>query len=119
MAPDAYVTISPHFRVPEGRLEDFKMLCQRFVDTVANDDGCVRYSWGFVGNEARCREDFVNADAALAHFGSVVGLTEEAYQLAELVSLEVLAPDDELAKLRPILTEAKHNLFAVEVGFRR
>ena len=44
---------------------------------------------------------------------SVAGLREEAYQLAELVSLEVLGPSDELAKLRPILTEGNHNLFAV------
>ena len=49
MSQDAYVTISPHFRVPEGRLEDFKLLCRRFVDTVRSDDGCVRYSWGSMG----------------------------------------------------------------------
>jgi quinol monooxygenase YgiN len=121
MTSDTCVTISPHFRVPDERLDGFTEVCRRFVEAVAADEGCVRYSWGFDldGHDARFREDFVDADAVLAHFASVAGLTEEISQTAELVSLEVLGPADELAKLRPFLTEPNHHLFAIEAGFHR
>jgi quinol monooxygenase YgiN len=119
MHPDQFVTISPHFEVPPNRTEALRRLCERFVQAVAEDAGCVRYSWGFDGSRARCREDFIDADAALAHFARVAALTDEMSQLAQLVSLEVLAPRTELDKLRPVLTERGHHLFEVQIGFHR
>jgi quinol monooxygenase YgiN len=118
-APDTWVSVRPYFRVHAGRGAEFRELCQRFVDAVEPDPGCVRYSWTFDGDVAHCREDFVDAATVLAHFGDVGSLPDEMQRCADLVRFEVHGPADQLDALRPSLETVDAQFFTLGPGFRR
>ncbi|MGD8328023.1 MAG: antibiotic biosynthesis monooxygenase [Acidobacteriota bacterium] len=116
---DKCVTIQPYFSVQEGQLEAFKAHCEGFVEATLSEEGCLYYGFSFDGNEAFCREGYVDAEAALVHLGNVAEKIDEVLQIAEFVRLEVHGPADELAKLAEPLAEMNPRYFALEYGFRR
>jgi quinol monooxygenase YgiN len=116
---DTCCTIVPYFKVFDGKLDAFRALCERFVETTSSESGCLYYGFSFAGNRAHCREGYVNADAALTHIENVGSLLKELEEFAEIVQLEVHGPDEELAKLRAPLAELNPEYFRLEYGFRR
>lgn len=116
---DRCVTIQPHFRVHDGHLDAFKKYCEKFVATTATEEGCLYYGFSFDGNEAYCREGYVDGDAALEHLGNVAEIIDEVLQIAEFTRLEIHGPADELAKLKEPLADLNARYFELEYGFRR
>lgn len=112
-------TIAPYFRVHDGAMERFRDLLDRFVRKTKQEPGCLFYGFSFDGDEVHCREGYEDADAALAHLGSVAPLIEEALTLADLVRLEVHGPGPELEKLREPMAAFGPRFFTLELGFRR
>ena len=53
-----------YFRVPDGRLNAFKELCQQFVGKASGEPKCLYYGFSFCGNEAHCREGYADAEGA-------------------------------------------------------
>lgn len=115
---DISVSIHPYFQVHEGRMDEFKGLCDRFVETTRSEQGCLFYGFSFDGDEVFCREAYTDAGGLLAHLGSVGPLLDEAFQIADLSRLEVHGSEDELARLREPLAEMKPRYFVLEYGFR-
>jgi quinol monooxygenase YgiN len=112
-------TISPYFKVAEGRLDDFKALCVRFVEKTQTEPGALYYGFCFDGQLAHCREGYRGAEALLAHLENVGPLLQEALKIAEIVRLEVAGSEAELAKLRGPLAPFNPQFLVLELGFRR
>lgn len=116
---DRCCTIVPYFRVHEGRLEDFRGLCERFVETTSNEPKCLYYGFSFDGDQAHCREGYEDAAGVLEHVKNVGALLEEALTIADLTRFEIHGPAEELAKLREPLAQLNAQYFTLEYGFRR
>lgn len=116
---DTCVTIVPYFKVRSDALAAFKEVCEKFVERTKNEDGCLYYGFSFDGDEAFCREGYVNAKATLAHLENVGDLLKRALELSELLRLEVHGPEQELAQLREPLGGLNPRFFRLEYGFRR
>lgn len=115
---DQYCTISPYFRVLDGKLDQFKALCVRFIEKTQTEPGCLYYGFCFDGALAHCREGYRNAEALLAHLDNVGAILGEALKIAEIVRLEIAGPEEELAKLRGLLAAFKPQFLVLEFGFR-
>ncbi len=116
---DKCVTIVPYFKVRHGELQAFERLCERFVQVSEGEPGTLYYGWSFNGDQAHCREGYTGAEAALEHLKDVGPLLEEAQKIAELTTLEIHGPEEELAKLRGPLADLKVEYFTLKYGFRR
>lgn len=118
-AQDKCCTIVPYFKVQSGKLEAFKELCEQFVEKTNGEPKCLYYGFSFDGDQAHCREGYEDAGGVLAHLENVGSLLEEALKIADLTSLEIHGPEEELAKLREPLSSLSPRFFTLEYGFRR
>src|SRR5660398_185273 len=116
---DTCCSIHPYFTVKEGRLEEFKAVCERMVAATSEEPGCLYYGFTFDGQEALCREGYVDGDALLAHAKRVGPLLEEAMQYADLTRMEVQGPEEELAKVRGPLADLASQFYVLLCVFRR
>jgi quinol monooxygenase YgiN len=116
---DKCCTIVPYFKVHDGKLADFKAMCEQFVEMTGTEDKCLYYGFTFDGDAAHCREGYEDAAGLLAHLENVGALLQEALQIADLTRLEVHGPEDELAQLREPLAGLGPQFFTLEYGFRR
>lgn len=116
---DNCCTLVPYFKVHDGKLADFKALCERFVAKTGEEEKCLFYGFSFDGDQAHCREGYEDAAGVLAHLESVGPLLEEALAIAELTRIEVHGPEAELAELREPLAALGPQFFTLEYGFRR
>jgi quinol monooxygenase YgiN len=116
---DTCCTIVPYFKVPAGKLGDFKALCERFVEKTRSEPKALYYGFSFEGDEAHCREGYVDAEGVLAHLENVGELLKEMMQMVEVLRLEIHGPAQELARLRAPLAGMNIRYFVLECGFRR
>ena len=116
---DKCCTIVPYFKVQTGKLNDFKALCDQFIEKTKAEDKCLYYGFSFDGDIAHCREGYEDAEGLLTHLENVGALLGEALTIAEISRLEVHGPEEELAKLKGPLSDLKPQFFQLEYGFRR
>lgn len=116
---DQCCAIYPYFEVQAGQLEAFRVLCQRFVERTATESGCLYYGFSFAGHQVHCREGYADAAALLAHLENVGDLLQEAFQIAQIVRLEVHGPASELDCLRAPLAGLNPQFFVLDYGFRK
>lgn len=116
---DTAVTIVPYMKVQPGKMQEFKALCERFVEKTKTEAGCLYYGFCFNGDVAFCREGYKNGDAALAHLENVGALLGEMMKITDFTRLEVHGPEAELAKVRGPFADFKPEYFNLEYGFRR
>lgn len=112
-------TLVPYFRIAEGRVEQWRALVPEFVARAETEAGCVHYAFSFDGQDAHCREGYVDAAALLAHLENVADLLQQALTMSELVRLEVHGPADQIAALRGPMADRNAQFFTLERGFRR
>jgi hypothetical protein len=116
---DTCCTIVPYFKIHAGKTQAFRELCGRFVARASTEPKCLYYGFSFDGDEAHCREGYVDAEGALQHLENVGQLLNEVLTIADLLRLEIHGPEGELAKLRPALEPFKPRYFILEYGFRK
>ena len=116
---DNICSIVPYFEIQEGKLEDFKKVCEKFIEKTKTEEKCVYYGFCFEGNTMHCREAYEGAEGVLAHLENVGALIEEALTMSDLVRLEIHANAEETEKLRAPLTELNPRFFVWEMGFRK
>ena len=116
---DKCCTIVPYFKVQDGKLDAFKLLCEQFVEKTRAEPKCLYYGFSFDGDQVHCREGYADAEGLLYHLENVGSLLKEALGISDLTRLEVHGPEDELLKLRQPLKELKPQFFTLEYGFRR
>jgi hypothetical protein len=116
---DTCCTIVPYFKIHDGQLDTFKQMCGEFMTLTDTEPKCLYYGFSFDGDEAHCREGYVDAEGLLAHLENVGALLGEALKIADLSRLEVHGPEAELAKLREPLALLNPQFFILEYGFRK
>jgi len=116
---DTCCTLLPYFKIHSGKVQEFKALCEKFVEKSKEEPGCLYYGFSFNGDLAHCREGYRNADGLLAHAQNVGPLLAEILKITDVVRVEVHGPEGELDKLRGPLAEFKPQYFKLEYGFRR
>jgi len=116
---DSVVTLVPYFKVNEGKLGEFRALCDQFVAKTKTETACVHYAFSFSGDEVHCREGYDDAAGLLAHLENVGAVLGEALKIAAITRLEVHGPAAELDKLRAPMAALNPQWFTVELGFRR
>jgi len=103
--PDTHVTIVPYWKVPDGKMEEFKASFEAFYSGVAGGTSdCLYYGFCCTGNKALCREGYLNAEAVLQHVGKDV--SDPLGKAVALVGeggldIAVMGPASELEKLKP------------------
>src|SRR5436190_9488867 len=119
MTEDTCCTIVPYFKIPSGKLDSFKILCERIVEKTKSEPCVLYYGFSFDGHEAYCREGFIDTDGLLAHLTNVAELFKQMLDIAELTRLEVHASATQLEKLRAPMASLHPQFFTLEYGFRR
>lgn len=118
-SPDTCCTLVPYFEVADGKLAEFKALCDEFVAKTRTEAKCVHYAFSFSGDAVHCREGYEDAAGLLAHLDNVGPTLQQALKISRITRLEVHAPAAELDKLREPLKGLNPQWFTVEDGFRR
>lgn len=113
------VSIHPYLRVSDGKMDEFKSLCEQFMSITAEEPRCLYYGFSFNGDNVHCREAYDNAEALLAHLANVGTLLNEAHKISQITRLEVHGPAEELAKLTEPLSTLAPTYFTLEYGIRR
>ena len=116
---DTCCTIVPYFKIHEGQLDNFKKLCEAFVERTSTETKCLYYGFSFEKDQAHCREGYEDAEGVLAHLKNVEALLGEALKISDIIRLEIHGPEGEVAKLRQPLAALKPQFFVLEYGFRR
>jgi quinol monooxygenase YgiN len=116
---DTCVTLLPYFKVAEGKLDAFKVLCGQFVEKTQTEPKALYYGFSFDGDQVHCREGYADAEGLLAHLDNVGALLEQALQIATITRLEVHGSEGQLAQLRGPLAGLNPQYFTLEYGFRR
>jgi hypothetical protein len=117
--PDNCCTFVPYFKIHEGKLEQMKAICDKFMELTRKETKVLYYGFSFDGNVMHCREGYQDAEGILAHVENVGATFREALTIADLTRLEVHGPEKELEKLRGPLAELKPQFFTLKYGFRR
>lgn len=116
---DRCCTLVPYFKIHAGKIDDFKRLCEQFMQLTETEDKVMFYGFSFSGDEAHCREGYADADGVLKHLENVGAPLGEALKIADITRLEVHGPAEEVDKLREPLAELNPQFFVLEYGFRR
>jgi quinol monooxygenase YgiN len=116
---DKCCSIVPYFKAHEGKLDQFKEMCEQFVSLTEKEEKVLYYGFCFDGDVAHCREGYADAEGVLTHLDNVGALLQEALTISDLTKLEIHGPEGELAKLREPLKELSPQFFVLEYGFRR
>jgi quinol monooxygenase YgiN len=117
---DTCLSSAPYFTARPGRLEAFKVLCNRLVEATSAEPGCLYCGFSFDGDQAHCREGYRDAGAWLDHLENVGAIFGEMLEVADLTRLEIHGAEHELAKIRKPVADMGLNarLFTLEYGFR-
>ena len=113
------VSLHPYFQIYPGKVEEFTANFPKFVEKTSSEKGCLYYDFTLNGDEAFCREGYVDGDAALAHLANVDELLKQALSISTLTRLEIHGPEAELAKMRGPLTGLDPAWFVHQSGLKK
>ena len=111
---EKFVSIHPYFKIHPGQEPAFRALLPTFYRQTAGEDKALFYEFTINGDEAFCREGYVDADAALAHVVNVKGVLAEAAKISDIARFEIHGPAAELDKLRGSLGGIKATWFVLD-----
>lgn len=115
---DTCCTLVPYFKIQDGKLDEFRTLCEEFIEKTKTEKECLYYGFSFNGNEVHCREGYKSAEGLLAHLDNVGELLEKALQISEITRLEIHGVESELSILREPLSNLNPEFFTLKYGFR-
>jgi quinol monooxygenase YgiN len=113
------VSIHPYFQIHAGKIEEFVAGFPAFIEKTKAEAGCLYYDFTLNGDEAFCREGYVDGDAALAHLGNVDEELKKALDISTLTRLEIHGPEAELAKMRAPMATLSPAWFVHQGGLEK
>ena len=111
---EKFVSIHPYFKIHPGKEHAFRALVPAFNRQTASEEKALFYEFTINGDEAFCREGYVDAESALAHVANVKALLAEAAKVSDIARFEVHGPEAELAKLKGPLGGLPVSWFTLE-----
>lgn len=116
MSLSTAVSLHPYFQIHPGKVDEFTSNFPKFVEKTATEEGCLYYDFTLNGDEAFCREAYIDGDAALHHLQNVDELLKAALSISTLTRLEIHGPEAELAKMRGPLAGLNPAWFVHQTG---
>ncbi len=116
---DKCCTVVPYFKINDGKLNEFKKICEKCVEKASQESKCIYYGFSFNENQAFCREGYEDAEGLLAHIDNIGSLLEEILKVSKITCLEVHGEKDEIEKLKEPLAGLNPKYFILECGFRK
>jgi len=115
---DNNVSIHPYFKVNEGKMDEFKAICEEFIAKTQPEKACLYYGFSFTEDVVHCREGYVGGEGLLAHIENVGEIIAKALEISELVRCEIHGSAEELAKVKGPLADLGATYYTLECGFR-
>jgi len=116
---DTSCTVDAYFTVNPDEMEAFERLADQFVEKTRNENGIRYYGGSFNGEEAHCRQGYLDAAGFLEHATNVLPLFEQALKISDCTRLAIHGPEDELEKLRGPMADIQLQYFILKNSFRR
>lgn len=113
------VSIHPYFQIHPGKLDAFAEVIATFIKTTGTENGCLYYDFTLNGDEAFCREAYLDGDAALVHLENVDHVIKQALEISTMTRLEIHGPEAELEKMRGPLAGLSPGWFVHQGGLDR
>ncbi|MES2476743.1 MAG: antibiotic biosynthesis monooxygenase [Verrucomicrobiota bacterium] len=113
------VSIHPYFQIQAGKLDAFAEVIATFIRTTSTEAGCLYYDFTLNGDEAFCREAYLDGDAALVHLENVNHVIQQALEISTMTRLEIHGPEAELEKMRGPLAALSPAWFVHQGGVDR
>lgn len=117
-SPDTTVTLSPYFKIHEGKFDQFQKYVADFYSLIPPETKLVHYSFCFDGETgALCREGYTDADGLKIHLDNVGKTFVEALSTcADLERIEVHGPSAEVDILaeHPVLKDLNTRFFKLD-----
>src|ERR1700691_5400025 len=95
---EKFVSLHPYFKIHPGKEQAFRALIPAFNRQTAGEEKALFYEFTLHGDEAFCREGYVDANSALAHVVNVKALLAESAKISDIVRFEIHGPASELEK---------------------
>jgi quinol monooxygenase YgiN len=95
------IKLHAHFKINEGKLEDFKNLIPQLIAKVKeNEPGALEYDWYLNEEKMECKvlETYADSNAVLAHAGNVGELLMKTMEIGILTAEIYGNPSAELSK---------------------
>jgi len=116
---DQHVSVHPTFTVPEGKMEQFKAMFEKFyTNTKQGTKETIFYGFGICGNKVYCREHFVSAEGVLQHLAEVQELLGQAMGILGegCLELKVVGSSASNEKLKPALEPMGATFYELQDG---
>ena len=102
---DTTCTISPYFKIHEGKEKEWKDNSKRFYELTKTEKDFIHYGFTYTEDgQVHCREAYKSAAALLHHQKNVEGPLNSALKFASLTRLEFHGPKSEIEIVREALT---------------
>ena len=102
---DTTCTISPYFKIHEGKEEEWKDNAKRFYELTKTEKDFIHYGFTYTEDgQVHCREAYKSGAALLHHLKNVDGPLNSALKLSNLTRLEFHGPKSEIEIVREKLT---------------
>jgi len=122
-AKDTVITLSPYFKVHDGKMDEFKKHVEKFYELIKSENKLVNYSFCFTDDgRALCREGYEDAEGLKIHLDNVGENFKSALGLSDLERIELHAPASEMEKLKdhPVIASLNTVLYTLDgQGVRR
>ena len=102
---DTTCTISPYFKIHEGKKEEWKDNAKRFYERTKTENDVIHFGFSYTDDgQVHCREAYKSGVALLHHQKNVDGPLNSALKFASLTRLEFHGPKSEIEVVREALT---------------
>ena len=102
---DTTCTISPYFKIHEGKEEEWKDNAKRFYELTKTEKDFIHYGFTYTEDgQVHCREAYKSGSALLHHLKNVDGPLNSALKLSNLTRIEFHGPKSEIEIVREKLT---------------
>ena len=102
---DTTCTISPYFKIHEGKEKEWKDNAKRFYELTKTEKDFIHYGFTYTEDgQVHCREAYKSGAALLHHLANVDGPLNSALKLSSLTRIEFHGPKSEIAIVREKLS---------------
>lgn len=113
------VSIHPYFKINPGQEDAFEALIADFVERTSSEETCLYYDFSICGDQAYCREAYLDAAAVLRHLDNVGSCIAAAGEISEMYRLELHGPADQIDQLRGPLADLPAEFYVRTNGVER
>ena len=114
---DTTCTISPYFKIHEGKEEEWKDNAKRFYELTKTEKDFIHYGFTYTEDgQVHCREAYKSGAALLHHLKNVDGPLNAALKLSSLTRIEFHGPKSEIEIVREKLSPLGCIFFTADKG---